>query len=102
MPDPGMARSVARLPKRALPIEQRKRAHDSIRQCYDNLRGSWRKARTLADENSSSKKLMQQRKWAISCVSYARSVSRVVYFACKGSGVRVPPSPPTETVILLA
>ena len=33
----------------------------------------------------------------ISCVSYAAQLSGVVYFACKGSGGRVPPSPPLET-----
>jgi hypothetical protein len=42
-------------------------------------------------------KLGVVKKWAISCVSYAHFVLSGVYFACKGSGVRVPPSPPSKT-----
>jgi len=67
----------------------------TLRQSYDNASGSRRKTRTLANGSNPRKPLILRVNRAISSVSLEREVWRFFSFACKGSGVRVPPSPPS-------
>ena len=86
---------LARRPPLGYPVPGKEGALGSVRQ-------SRQLARKLAESaNPSERKSRRQKrdaegKRAISCVSYALQVSSGVYFACKGSGVRVPPSPPIK------
>ena len=75
-------------------LRLRSRAARPYDNTYDNCSGNGRKALTPANAAIARIALISRAKSATSSVSCVRGVWRFFCFACKGSGVRVPSSPP--------